>query len=125
VSSIWAIFLPVLFFYLCSVCDFEHAHGDSWDERVANELDTIARHNPDIIGMQEPIFRADVKQLTPKGYKAIYFDKADWLPWGVYPDAVIMFKESRFIQKDFNMFWLGPNSSFPAGKSIVFFSFLL
>mmetsp|Transcript_10500 Transcript_10500/g.11321 ORF Transcript_10500/g.11321 Transcript_10500/m.11321 type:complete len:295 (+) Transcript_10500:64-948(+) len=99
----------------CRVCDLEKAHGESWDDRVQNELDTIARHDPDIIGIQEPIFRRDVQQLTPKGYRAIYFDKADWLPWGVYPDAVIMYKESRFIQKDFNMFWLGPNSSFPAG----------
>jgi len=99
----------------CRVCDFEKAHGESWEERVQNELDTMARHDPDIIGIQEPIFRKDVKELTPKGYKAIYFDKADWLPWGVYPDAVLMYKESRFIQSDFNMFWLGPNSSFPAG----------
>lgn len=99
----------------CRVCDLKHENGASWDERVQNELDTIARHDPDIIGMQEPMFRLDVKQLTPKGYKAIYFDKADWLPWGVYPDATILYKEARFVQKDFNMFWLGPNSSFPAG----------
>jgi len=99
----------------CRVCDFHHENGASWEERVQNELDTIARHNPDIIGMQEPIFRLDVKQLTPPGYKAIYFDQANWLPWGVYPDAVLLYKQDRFIQKDFNMFWLGPNASFPAG----------
>lgn len=99
----------------CRVCDLEHAHGSSWNERVQNELDTIARYDPDIIGMQEPMFKLDVEQLTPRGYKALYFDQANWLPWKVYPDATILYKEARFTQSDFHMFWLGPNSSFPTG----------
>lgn len=99
----------------CRFCDFKHENGDSWRQRFHNEKDTFARYDPDLIGIQEPIFKLDVEELLPLGYKAIYFDKADWLPWGVYPDATIFYKESRFIQKDFNMFWLGPNASYPTG----------
>lgn len=99
----------------CRFCDLKHENGKSWHDRVKNEKDTFSRYNPDIMGIQEPIFKLDVEELLPKGYKALYFDEAKWLPWGAYPDATIFYKEDRFIPKDFHMFWLGPNSSFPAG----------
>ncbi len=99
----------------CRVCDLHHENGDSWRERTQNELDTMARHDPDLIGIQEPILRLDVMQLVPKGYKALYFNDSKYLPWGVYPDAVMMYKEDRFTVKNFNYFWLGPNPYFPAG----------
>lgn len=99
----------------CRFCDMKHENGASWDERVKNEKDTFARYNADIMGIQEPIFPADVEQLLPAGYKALYHNNVTWLPWGAYPDAVIMYKEDRFVPKEFNHFWLGPNASFPAG----------
>lgn len=99
----------------CRVCDLKHENGASWNERVSNELDTMARHNPDIMGIQEPMFKKDVEQLLPAGYKALYNDHVDWLPWGVYPDATIFYREDRFTPKDFNMFWLGPDPNFPTG----------
>jgi endonuclease/exonuclease/phosphatase family metal-dependent hydrolase len=99
----------------CRVCDLHHENGEHWRDRVNNVKDTIARHDPDLIGIQEPIFKLDVQQLLPKGYGAVYFNQTSWLPWGVYPDAVLFYRESRFEALDFHMFWLGPNSSFPAG----------
>jgi hypothetical protein len=99
----------------CRFCDLKHENGDSWDERVANELDTMARHNPDIMGIQEPIFAKDVEQLLPAGYTALYNQDVNWLPWGVYPDAVIFYRTDRFIPKDFQYFWLGPHPNIPAG----------
>jgi len=99
----------------CRFCDLKHENGDSWRDRVSNELDTMSRYDADLMGIQEPIFKRDVEQLLPRGYKALYFNESKYLPWGVYPDAVIMYKEARFIPKSFDMFWLGPIPTFPAG----------
>jgi len=99
----------------CRFCDFHHENGASWHARVKNEHDTMARHNPDLIGIQEPIFKYDVQQLLPKGYKALFWDQADWVPWGAYPDATIFYREDRFIVRDFQKFWLGPNPNLPIG----------
>src|SRR5688572_16606120 len=78
----------------CRVCDLHHENGNSWRERVQNELDTMARYDADIMGIEEPIFRLDVEQLVPRGYKALYVNDTKWLPWGVYPDAMIVYKEA-------------------------------
>eukprot|EP01038_Epipyxis_sp_PR26KG_P016844 gene16844-23071_t len=99
----------------CRVCDLKHQNGKSWHERVKNELDTMSRYEPDLMGIQEPIFKIDVEQLLPRGYKALYFNESSWLPWGAYPDAAIFYKEDRFNVHSFDMFWLGPHPNFPAG----------
>lgn len=99
----------------CRFCDMKHENGDSWNQRVKNEKDTFARYDPDLMGIEEPMFPADVEQLLPKGYKALYNNNATWLPWGAYPDATIFYKEDRFVPQDFHWFWLGPNPNFPAG----------
>jgi endonuclease/exonuclease/phosphatase family metal-dependent hydrolase len=115
-SAVLATPMKVMSFNIdCRVCDLHHENGQSWHERVGNVKDTIARHDPDLIGIQEPIFKLDVAQLLPKGYRAMFFNQSSWLPWGVYPDAVIFYRESRFEALDFNQFWLGPNPNFPAG----------
>lgn len=99
----------------CRFCDLKHENGDSWRQRVQNEKDTMERYNPDLMGIQEPVFQLDVKELLPEGYKAIYFNESKWFPGGAYPDATIFYRESRFTQKDFGMFWLGPNPELPFG----------
>eukprot|EP01039_Chlorochromonas_danica_P007457 gene7458-8244_t len=99
----------------CRFCDLKHENGASWNERVQNEKDTFSRYNPDLIGIQEPIFPADVYQLLPKGYRALFDNNVTWLPWGAYPDATIFYKEDRFRVKSINHFWLGPNASIPIG----------
>lgn len=65
--------------------------------------------------IKEPIFKLDVKQLLPDGYKALFNNETDWLPWGAYPDATIFYRESRFIPHDFEYFWLGPDPTYPRG----------
>eukprot|EP01031_Cornospumella_fuschlensis_P018739 gene18739-22944_t len=99
----------------CRFCDLKHENGASWDERVQNVKDTFARHDPDIMGIEEPMFPADVEELLPAGYKALYYQNISWLPWGAYPDATIFYKPERFTPLDFHQFWLGPNPEFPAG----------
>lgn len=99
----------------CRFCDFHKEHGKNFHERTDNEKDTIARHNPDIIGIEEPIFGRDVDLLlNRKEYKALYFNES-FLPWKDYPDATIFYKHEKFTPLDFHMFWLGPNASEPRG----------
>lgn len=100
----------------CRVCDLHHENGKSWRERFENERDTISRYRPDLIGIQEPVFKLDVRELEMPGYKSLYFNDTTWVPWGAYPDAVIYYKEARFEVLSFDHFWLGPHpDTFPTG----------
>lgn len=99
----------------CRFCDLQKETSNTWRQRTKNIKDTFERYNPDIIGIQEPIFKLDVLQLMPPGYKPLFFDEANWVPWGSYPDATIAYNTTRLEPKDFKMFWLGPNPSLPFG----------
>jgi endonuclease/exonuclease/phosphatase family metal-dependent hydrolase len=98
----------------CRFCDLEHAHGESWNERVSWVKDTFARWNPDLIGIQEPVFEVDVKQLTPEGYSAIYNNNEDIPILHSYADATILYRTDRFKVLDWGSYWLSrrPDADF-------------
>jgi len=99
----------------CRVCDLKKENGDSFRQRVSFEKDVIARYDADLIGIQEQVIARDVKMLTPDGFGSLYMNDTKWLPWHNYPDAVIMYRESRFAVKQWDTFWLGPNPNAPVG----------
>lgn len=97
---------------MCSICgstpgdDLDH---EDWDARVPHFGDIIARHSPDVIGMQEYIFADEVTQVlaVAPGYSAIYTTFTSG-SLDAYPDATIFYRTSRFTVEDSGHFWLSP-----------------
>jgi len=55
--------------------DLENPDYDPWTDRLGGIVDTIERHDPDLIGLQEPIQSQvdDLLQMCP-GYSAVHQD---------------------------------------------------
>ena len=114
------IFITIAALFVVQFCDHEKAHGQSWDERVSWVKDTFARWNPDLIGVQEPIFEKDVFELIPEGYSAVY--KNEGVPvLTSYPDATIFYRTSRFKVVDWGSYWLSrrPDADFAFSFDIL------
>lgn len=96
---------------LCSLC--KTAEYDPWEERLEYFRDIFARHDPDIVGIQELTPLGDeVAQMLDvlPGRAAVYFEPDDALP---YPDAIIFYKRSRFSVLDSGEYWLSPTPEVP------------
>jgi len=93
---------------LCSFCDDTY---DPWDERVPYIADTIGRHAPDLVGLQE-LFTADEVQqllaLLPE-YDVLFYsdDTSD------YADATIGWRADRYSLVDSGFYWLSPAPDLP------------
>lgn len=99
---------------LCSLCDPTY---DPWDERVPWIGDTIVRHDPDLVGLQEPVFPEEVDEIlavTP-GYVPIYFDT----PGQEYPDSTILYRESMFEPIEHGFYWLSPTPDVPHSRGFA------
>lgn len=100
----WSGPLSVMTFnVLCSLCSSEF---DPWDDRVPWMADTIMRHDPDLVGLQEIVYAEEVQQIldaTP-GYTAVFYDEGE-LP---YPDATVLFRDELFELVDHGFYWLSP-----------------
>lgn len=102
---------------LCSFCD--PRNFDPWVDRLPYFGDTFARHDPDLIGIQEltPLGNevAQVLEQAP-GYGAIYF-----APPGedTYPDALILYRSSRFTVLEHGEYWLSPTPDVPRSIGFV------
>lgn len=106
---------------MCSFCPFdEHPTWDTdFDQRMAWVRDTIARHDPDLIGVQEladmdPGHPDQAATVGGDTYAAIYYhrqpdDPSEW----DYPDAVAYYRKSRFDLLDQGVFWLSPTPDVP------------
>jgi len=94
---------------LCSLCD---PSFDPWDDRVPGIGDTIVRHDPDLIGLQEFIEESEVDQVlaVAPGYAAIMFDQGER---SAYPDSTIFYRESLFEPVDHGFYWLSPTPDVP------------
>jgi endonuclease/exonuclease/phosphatase family metal-dependent hydrolase len=96
---------------LCSFCD--PRNFDPWEERLPYFGDIFARHDADLIGVQEltPL-GDDVAQILAQapGYSAVYF-----APPGedTYPDALILYRTSRFTVLEQGDYWLSPTPDVP------------
>jgi len=99
---------------MCSFCG--GLDDDPWAQRVQYQADVIARHDPDLIGLQEFVFSKEVDQylaLNP-GYAAVFYVSADHefiLP--SYPDETILYRKDRFAEIARGFFWLSPTPDKP------------
>lgn len=107
--------LPVLepavvmtFNVLCSFCDDTY---DPWEDRVGYISDTIARHGPDLVGLQELFTADEVAQLLDQnpGYEALFYSDET----SDYADATIWWRADRYELLDSGFYWLSPAPDLP------------
>ena len=96
---------------LCSFCNVREF--DPWEERLAYFGDIFARHDADLIGVQEltPLNDevGDIAALLP-GFGVIYYDPAEGTS---YPDAAIFYRLERFTVVESGEYWLSPTPEVP------------
>lgn len=102
---------------LCSFCNTREF--DPWEERLAYFGDIFARHDADLIGIQEltPLNRevAAIAALLP-GYESVYYAPATG---SAYPDATIFYRSERFALVDHGSYWLSPTPDVPLSIGFV------
>lgn len=102
---------------LCSFCD--PRNYDPWTDRLPHFGDIFARHDPDLIGIQELTPLGDeVAQIRAQapGHEAVYFAP----PGGdSYPDALILYRASRFALLEHGEYWLSPTPDVPRSVGFV------
>jgi endonuclease/exonuclease/phosphatase family metal-dependent hydrolase len=103
---------------MCSFCiDREH---DPWQQRLDYFRDIVARHDPDLIGIQElsppPISVGNevdsILERAP-GWSAIYHVGGTTENDRPYPDATILYRTSRFTELEHGSYWLSPTPDEP------------
>lgn len=98
---------------LCSFCN--PREYDPWAERLPYFGDIFRRYDADLIGLQEltPLNDevADILEQVP-GYGAVYYAPTGdgMLP---YPDALILYRTSRFNVLESGEYWLSPTPDTP------------
>ena len=97
----------------CSFCPNVYP----WATRLGYFGDIFARHDPDLIGLQElspPPFNngKEVEQVLAHapGYSAVFYGSDTSLP---YPDATILYRSSRFTVLEHGAYWLSPTPDVP------------
>ena len=106
-------FRVMSFNVLCSFCGLDAY--DSWDERLVDFQDIFARHEPDLLGLQELSFAAEVDQLLavlPDAYAPVFFHAAESV--FTYPDATVFYRTSRFELVSSGFYWLSPTPDVPS-----------
>jgi endonuclease/exonuclease/phosphatase family metal-dependent hydrolase len=103
--------MVMTFNVLCSFCDVENY--DPWIDRLDYFADIFARHNPDLIGLQEPFEAIDIEQILEilPGFEALYFQNDDFLK--DYPDSTILYRADRFEVVENGFYWLSPSPDDP------------
>lgn len=107
----------VSFNVLCSLCDPSY---DKWAVRLEYFRDLFARHDPDLIGLQELIWQTEVDQivaLLPHAYAAVYWPGTDKLK--AYADATVLYRTDRFELLEHGFFWLSPTPDVPASTGFA------
>ena len=93
---------------LCSFCDDTY---DPWEDRINYISDTIARHDPDLVGLQELFTAEEVQQLLDLNpeYEALFYsdETID------YADATIWWRADRYELIDSGFYWLSPTPDVP------------
>lgn len=93
---------------MCKMCDLKKEYG-TFDERIQAIADTILRHDPDLVGLQEIQSSRHIKRLEKLlDEKYFSFYKRHTL----YPatDAIVLVKKERFDVLEESGVWLGPKS---------------
>ena len=93
---------------MCIVC----GHGDQigpLSERMAGIADTINRHDPDLVSLQELLTGAqarDLRRFLHGDYQMVYADG----PYFGFADPTLLVRTSRFVVHRTGGFWLGPSA---------------
>ena len=98
---------------LCFFCnDIEY---DPWEDRLVYFGDLFARHQPDLIGLQELLFEDEVKQIIEEapGYSALFFEDDVQELFKDYADATILYRTDRFEVVDNGFYWLSETPDTP------------
>jgi endonuclease/exonuclease/phosphatase family metal-dependent hydrolase len=106
-------FKVLTFNVLCSFCDT--ANFDPWNDRVGDIADIVARHDPDVFGLQELFTADEVKQITDKapGYTAVFFHDPARQYLTDYPDATVFYRPSVFELRESGQYWLSATPDTP------------
>jgi endonuclease/exonuclease/phosphatase family metal-dependent hydrolase len=103
----------------CEFCDLAGEY-DPWELRLEHFADIFARHDPDLIALQELAPRllipSNVEQLLAArgaGFEAVTFGPIDDPP---NPDSTLMFRSARFELLDHGEYWLSPTPDEPLSK---------
>jgi endonuclease/exonuclease/phosphatase family metal-dependent hydrolase len=103
---------------MCVFCGDKEEYG-TFEQRMAAVADTINRHDPDILSLQEFTRKSEVKHLLKNlksKYEAIYYQGV-----GIsFLDPVLLVKKNRFEVAKEESFWLGPNPKLPLGWKTAF-----
>jgi len=103
---------------LCSFCGGDEF--DPWSARLTYFEDLFARHDPDLIGLQELFTPDEVDALltAASGYEALFFEGIMGpLMLDFYPDAAILYRADRFTVVESGFYWLSgtPDEPWSAG----------
>lgn len=90
------------------MCDFCGNPG-TFDQRLGQIADTIKRHNPDLMSLQEFSFRYEITRFLSKLPRAYYALSSS------YADPVLLVSKDRYEVREQGGFWLGPNPYRPIG----------
>ncbi len=104
-------FSVMTFNVLCSLC--QKPEHESWSKRLAYFEDIFARYEPDLIGLQELTLQVDVDQILAlrPGFAAAFHNPPEArVP---YPDAAVLYRESRFEKLSEGDYWLSPTPDKP------------
>jgi len=107
--------LTVLTFNVfCSFCDTEKQF-DPWAERLDDFGDILARHDPDIFGIEELFTPAETEEILQRrpGFAVAYFHDPDEKFVVDYPDAAVFYRESRFELVESGTYWLSETPDKP------------
>jgi endonuclease/exonuclease/phosphatase family metal-dependent hydrolase len=97
---------------LCSFCNKEF---DPWEQRLGYFADIIARHDPDLIGLQELFLGEEVEQIAAAspGYAALWWQDDEQVYFKDYADSVILYRVSKFEVVENGYYWLSETPDEP------------
>lgn len=109
--SITVMTYNVLCATICGIGEY-----DPWEERIVHHADIFARHDPDLMALQELSTREQVEQMldAAPGHEAIYFDDGN-----AWADATIMYRKARFEVVDSGEYWLSPTPDKPRSRGFA------
>ena len=102
---------------MCDVCGNRANYG-SFKQRLVAMADTINRHSPDLVSLQEFSTKREVKKMlkmVSKSYHVVYASNQVFS----FTDPVLLISKDRFDVQQQGGFWLGPNPKFPLGWKLA------
>lgn len=98
---------------MCADCKPEGF--EEWEARVPHIGDTMRRHDPDLVGVQE-LFTADQVALIEAElegeYTSVWFMAPDAMSLD-YADAAIFYRSALFEEVEHGFYWLSPTPDVP------------